>query len=427
MHLEIKNLSNNTLLEPDEIVIEELYTVKEKMDYSKVISNIKSIKYMIIDQCIDQSSIKGKYHENVILNSKNVFDIVYKTGQSLFKVIEDKDTIKRLFDGGFIFPEERNYFEDIYSKWIMDYGFPYQASYGFPYQINNEYCLEPYNFIKDCLRLYIFFYIRKLIANYEMISSQQVDYNPQLLNIIGKLNKLINLFKNNWFYEFEIYQKLYSNDNDPFPSYDNYQTFIERTKLQLNKINDNKQYLNYIKQCMVDYITDLMQKDDDYSKDFIFHKPKLIPFDETGEQKKYYCNITLMSIAYNKLLENLTASKFDYKVKACKNPNCSNTFDAVGNSQFCSEECAKAGKKMRDRKYNKTHNRTEQTKLWRKHTKILKELISLKDQYNFPKEIANKINYYIEKKSISFHDVGIEELYIEVKNYLKNKYNILID
>ena len=55
MQLEIKNLSNNTLLEPDEIVIEELYTVKEKMDYSEVISNIKSIKYMIKYQdIIDQ-------------------------------------------------------------------------------------------------------------------------------------------------------------------------------------------------------------------------------------------------------------------------------------------------------------------------------------------------------------------------------------
>lgn len=421
MHLEIKNLSNNTLLEPDEIVIEELYTVKEKMDYSKVISNIKSIKDMIKYQyIIDQSSIKGKYHENVILNSKNVFDIVYKTGQSLFKIIENKYTVERYFKGVFIPPEERNYFEDIYSKWIMDYGFPYQASH--------KRDLDSYKFTRDCLRLYIFFYIRKLIANYEMISSQPVDFNPQLLNIIEKLNKFINSFKEIWFYEFEIYQKLYSNDNDPFPSYDNYQTFIERTKLQLNKINDNKQYLNYIKLCMLDFIkNDLMQDDDDYSKDFIFNKTKLIHFDEAGEQKKYYCNITLMSIAYNKLFENLTASKFDYKVKACKNPNCSNIFDAVGNSQFCSEECAKAGKKMRDRKYNKTHNRTEQTKLWRKHTKILKELISLKDQYNFPKEIANKINYYIEKKSISFHDVGIEELYIEVKNYLKNKYNILID
>ena len=303
MHLEIKNLSNNTLLEPDEIVIEELYTVKEKMDYSKVISNIKSIKDMIKYQyIIDQSSIKGKYHENVILNSKNVFDIVYKTGQSLFKIIENKYTVERYFKGVFIPPEERNYFEDIYSKWIMDYGFPYQASH--------KRDLDSYKFTCDCLRLYIFFYIRKLIANYEMISSQPVDFNPQLLNIIEKLNKFINSFKEIWFYEFEIYQKLYSNDNDPFPSYDNYQTFIERTKLQLNKINDNKQYLNYIKQCMVDYITDLMQKDDDYSKDFIFHKPKLIPFVETGEQKKYYCNITLMSIAYNKLLENLTASKF---------------------------------------------------------------------------------------------------------------------
>ena len=267
MQLEIKNLSNNTLLEPDEIVIEELYTVKEKMDYSKVISNIKSIKYMIIDQCIDQSSIKGKYHENVILNSKNVFDIVYKTGQSLFKIIENKYTVERYFKGVFIPPEERNYFEDIYSKWIMDYGFPYQASH--------KRDLDSYKFTRDCLRLYIFFYIRKLIANYEMISSQQVDFNPQLLNIIGKLNKFINSFKEIWFYEFEIYQKLYSNDNDPLPSYDNYQTFIERTKLQLNKINDNKQYLNYIKLCMLDFIkNDLMQDDDDYSKDFIFHKPK---------------------------------------------------------------------------------------------------------------------------------------------------------
>ena len=219
MHLEIKNLSNNTLLEPDEIVIEELYTVKEKMDYSKVISNIKSIKDMIKYQyIIDQSSIKGKYHENVILNSKNVFDIVYKTGQSLFKIIEDKYTVERYFKGVFIPPEERNYFEDIYSKWIMDYGFPYQASH--------KRDLDSYKFTRDCLRLYIFFYIRKLIANYEMISSQPVDFNPQLLNIIEKLNKFINSFKKNWFFKFEIYKKLYSNDNDSSSPCDNFLIFI---------------------------------------------------------------------------------------------------------------------------------------------------------------------------------------------------------
>ena len=412
MHLEIKNLSNNTLLEPDEIVIEELYTVKEKMDYSKVISNIKSIKDMIKYQyIIDQSSIKGKYHENVILNSKNVFDIVYKTGQSLFKIIENKYTVERYFKGVFIPPEERNYFEDIYSKWIMDYGFPYQASH--------KRDLDSYKFTRDCLRLYIFFYIRKLIANYEMISSQPVDFNPQLLNIIEKLNKFINSFKENWFFKFEIYKKLYSNDNDSSSPYDNFLTFIERTELQLNKINDNKQYLNYIKLCMLDFIkNDLMQKDDDYSKDFIFHKPKLIPFDETGEQKKYYCNITLMSIAYNKLLENLTASKFDYKVKACKNPNCSNTFDAVGNNQFCSEKCAKEVEKMRKQQYDKTHNRAEQNKLRRKYNKMLDELISLKKQHNFSAEINERIEYFNKKRGksgISFHDDDIEKLYNEVK------------
>ena len=412
MHLEIKNLSNNTLLEPDEIVIEELYTVKEKMDYSKVISNIKSIKDMIKYQyIIDQSSIKGKYHENVILNSKNVFDIVYKTGQSLFKIIENKYTVERYFKGVFIPPEERNYFEDIYSKWIMDYGFPYQASH--------KRDLDSYKFTRDCLRLYIFFYIRKLIANYEMISSQPVDFNPQLLNIIEKLNKFINSFKENWFFKFEIYKKLYSNDNDSSSPYDNFLIFIEKTELQSNKINDNKQYLNYIKRCMLDFIkNDLMQKDDDYSKDFIFHKPKLIPFDETGEQKKYYCNITLMSIAYNKLLENLTASKFDYKVKACKNPNCSNTFDAVGNNQFCSEKCAKEVEKMRKQQYDKTHNRAEQNKLRRKYNKMLDELISLKKQHNFSAEINERIEYFNKKRGkngISFHDDDIEKLYNEVK------------
>ena len=412
MHLEIKNLSNNTLLEPDEIVIEELYTVKEKMDYSKVISNIKSIKDMIKYQyIIDQSSIKGKYHENVILNSKNVFDIVYKTGQSLFKIIENKYTVERYFKGVFIPPEERNYFEDIYSKWIMDYGFPYQASH--------KRDLDSYKFTRDCLRLYIFFYIRKLIANYEMISSQPVDFNPQLLNIIEKLNKFINSFKENWFFKFEIYKKLYSNDNDSSSPYDNFLIFIEKTKLQANKINDNKQYLNYIKRCMLDFIkNDLMQKDDDYSKDFIFHKPKLIPFDETGEQKKYYCNITLMSIAYNKLLENLTAKKNDYKIKACKNPNCSNTFDAVGNNQFCSEKCAKEVEKMRKQQYDKTHNRAEQNKLRRKYNKMLDELISLKKQHNFSAEINERIEYFNKKRGkngISFHDDDIEKLYNEVK------------
>ena len=253
-----------------------------------------------------------------------------------------------------------------------------------------------------------------------MISSQQVVFNPQLLNIIEKLNKLINLFKKSLFFKLEIYKKLYSNDNDSSSPYDNFLIFIEKTKLQSNKINDNKQYLNYIKLCMVDYINDLMQDDDDddFYKNFIFNKPKLIPFDETGEQKKYYCNITLMSIAYNKLLENLTASKFDYKVKACKNPNCSNIFDAVGNSQFCSEECAKAGKKMRDRKYNKTHNRAEQNKLRRKYNKMFDELISLKKQHNFSAEINERIEYFNrkrEKGGISFHDDDIEKLYNEIK------------
>lgn len=420
MKLNIKILSDNTLLEPGEIVLKELYTTKEKMDYDESTQSIQTMKYMLKGNYVHPSFIKFKRQESVVLNEQNVFDVVYNTGKVLFEKINAKYTIEDYLNNfAFINHKERLFFEDIYSKWIMDYGFPYQSG--------DKNTMGVFSFIWHCLTLYIFFYIHKLRSTYEISITK--DPYIQLPKIINELNKFINLFKEHWFLYEDIYRTLYSNENNPFSKFEDFITYIKETSLQLNKIPDNKNYLSYIKKGMLFYINNLIKEEG--REDFSFTSQNLFHHKKTDEYKKFdNCAVSLMSIAYDKLLNNLTSGSYDYEVKECKNPECDNYFSAYGNYQFCGEKCAKAVEKMRKHEYDKTHNRAEQAKLRRKHKKIFGELISLNDQYNIPKEFANKINHYIEKdkkSGISFHDVDIEKLYIEVKDYLKNKYNTLID
>lgn len=421
MKLNIKILSDNTLLEPGEMVLEELYIAKEEMGYRKSTSCIQSMKDIIEGYPIYPSATKFKRYNCVVLNKKNIFDIVYNTGQSIFEKINAKYTIECYLSGSFSLDYEAQYFfENIYSKWIMDYGFPHQS--------DNEDDWGEYTFIWDCLTLYIFFYIHKLRSAYEI--SIENDPYIQTSKIIDKLNKAINLFKKYWLSDDELLLALFSNKEikENFSDFYHFRYSLEKTSLQLKKITDNKNYLNYIKKGMLYYLNRLIKND--RPKDFKFKSQSVLK-SKTDEYKKLdICAPSLMSIAYDQLLNNLTSGSYDSEVKKCKNPECDNYFSAYGNNKFCSEKCAEAGAKIRRQKYDKTHNIAEQAKLRRKHNKMLDELISLKGQYNFPKEIGDKINHYIEKrekKSISFHDVGIEELYKEVKNYLKNKYNTLID
>lgn len=417
MELNIKSFSNNTLLEPGEIIVEELYTAKEKMDFHKANQEIKAMQSTPERYFAHPSMAKFKYQDDIILNSKNVFDIVYNTGQFLFKKINDKYTINDFCKDN-LYSEDRNYFEDIFSKWIMEYGFPYQA--------DDKDSMDFDTFIWDCLRLYVLFSIHKLMKDYK-ISTQEDPYF-QLPNIINELNRFINLFKELWFPYGDIYRLLILEEKKKYSGDRGFRTYISDTSLQLNKMTDNEEYLGYIKVGMVRYIDILINSD--RSKDFIFKKQSVLYFRKSNKQRKYYYAASLMGIAYNKLLENLISDSYDYEVKECKNPECDNYFNAYGNNQFCSEKCAKAVEKMNKRKYDKKHDRAKQQKLRRKYNKMLDELISLKEQYNFPKGIDDKIKHFIEKRKkngISFHDEGIEKLYIEVKNYLKNKYNTLID
>lgn len=299
-----------------------------------------------------------RIEKNIIKNSEETFNSIYSTGKELFKLLKSNfgnQNVNNLIDKGFADPIIHSKLKDIFNKYVQENGFPYF--------IEDKVQVPQYNeFLYECIMIYLVDEMRRW--NFKI----KRDYKDGLSFIpTDKFESLYNILK----------QELVA------ITYNIKDTLIEDNfnKLEIVKILDYGLPINKNNEGVDEYTPDkffiILQRsiilyivnrfNGRYSEQYTLTK-QLPVFNEASQQYRIYqTSKSLMGIAYNYLLLNLSATEYSLRRKICDFPECNNEFEVIGKGVLCNNHTEEEirwyrNKKDYDKNYKNRKTKKAQTK-----------------------------------------------------------------
>ncbi len=274
---------------------------------------------------------------NCFVDSTSALDSVCALG----KEIMDKFNINRFDEiNGFTlrkFSENSNILID----WIKVNFFPYE-------HITSEFQLE---FIKDSVMCYMIYdinkWILKSLSNIEdikeilkkdtiIVKNNENEYNQQIEELYEKCEIILNNLEDA-LDRIDFDTLVFNNEHMPTITnlslaynnqfIDNYNQMKDYKLVSNAKLDENNvlNYIQAIRRHLIIYISNFIRENYHFIKKFPFYEPTL------QQYRLFEAAPSLITIVYNRLLMNLTATKESYIRKICANPSCNNEFETKKN------------------------------------------------------------------------------------------------
>lgn len=306
----------------------------------------------------------------IIKNKKEVFESIYNLGREIYNTFYKKKSNEHpLPYYSYVLLDEnndKNKLKNLFNNYVKENGYPYMTET--PQFLGIEKLPIPSHaeFLDVCMDFYIIEELRKWIAKIK--NNQNVGYKSSkegttLTVPVQKFKSLYDIFKPkimNWVahtnypmfddhYNQEVV--LYKLDlGIPFTSA---VTKFEQAKLESFTMVLHRTLIYYL-------LTKYFGRN--FSQNSI---TKSIPiFNRTNDEYRLYTTaFSLTGIAYDYLLNNLTATKTGSTRAICEIPECNNEFEKLTKSNFCGrhdqDEIRKYinHKYYEKRKYNSSHNK----------------------------------------------------------------------
>ena len=330
----------------DEFPIGSIVLVK----LNKLPDNFEINNYIKQEDC-------SKEEEYVIKNRKNVFNSIYNVGKNIYELLEDDiSNVERkemfLFS---VESSEENYskaktndrkkiikLKNIYNEYIQENGWPFFIG-EMKYFKEKTYNLTPRYFLSECLNLYTIEELRKWILKINQRIEVNTTDDKKEKNYFNfatrKLRDLYDIHKNLLIITTTYYPDTLINDG--LSSKEIVDT-LERgmpnntnKKLTQNEIDCYKNFLKVLQRSLMYLILRVMEFSGHEEQYLISNRLPI--YNSQSEQYRFYTLAhSLIGIAYDYLLFNLSATKRNYERIVCEFPNCNNEFEKTGNSPYCS-------------------------------------------------------------------------------------------
>lgn len=306
----------------------------------------------------------------IIKNKKEVFESIYNLGREIYNTFYKKKSNERpLPYYSYVLLDEnndKNKLKKLFNNYVKENGYPYLTET--PQFLGIEKLRIPSHaeFLDVCMDFYIIEELRKWIAKIK--NNQNVGYKSSkegttLTVPVQKFKSLYDLFKPkiiNWVAHTDkhIFNDYYSKES--------VLTILEWGLPFTSAVNKNDNFMLYrftkvLHRTLIYY---LLTKyfGGNFTQNSI---TKSIPiFNRTSDEYRLYITaFSLTGIAYDYLLNNLTATKIGSTRAICEMPECNNEFEKLTKSNFCGrhepEEIRKYinHKYYEKRKYNSSHNK----------------------------------------------------------------------
>lgn len=283
--------------------------------------------------------------EFLVKNRKEVFDSIYNTGKTIYKSLKE-DTFNILFNcfmDGYPSGDTQNLFKETATKYIQENGYPYLVEQ-LPHLPDKLGIPNYYEFINDCVTIYIIEelskWVHKILQNKNQgrinkSNGVSFDTTPTY-----KIRSLFNIFKSRLISIMTITTNVLFNDDisqEEVLKVLNHGLPIDNTneKLSQEEIDYRNKFLKILQRSLIYYVIAITNGP--YRLQYIVTK-QLPVYNKTSQQYRLYTMAhSLMGIAYDHLLLNLTATKYNYERAICAIPSCNNEFEKIGKTIFCSE------------------------------------------------------------------------------------------
>ena len=306
----------------------------------------------------------------IIKNKKEVFESIYNLGREIYNTFYKKKSNERTLPYySYVLLDEnndKNKLKKLFNNYVKENGYPYLTET--PQFLGIEKLRIPSHaeFLDVCMDFYIIEELRKWIAKIK--NNQNVGYKSSkegttLTVPVQKFKSLYELFNTKiitWVSHTNdsIFDDHYSKESVltildwglPFTSA---VTEVEQAKLESFTMVLHRTLIYYL---LTKYFGE------NFTQNSI---TKSIPiFNRTSDEYRLYTTaFSLTGIAYDYLLNNLTATKIGSTRAICEMPECNNEFEKLTKSNFCGlhepEEIRKYinHKYYEKRKYNSSHNK----------------------------------------------------------------------
>lgn len=299
-----------------------------------------------------------------LFNSFDVFQSICDLGKELFEeyLRLNNCTKNEIYKNRITWDAIFNFFDtDIGAK--TEFVNNWISENGLPYSIKVDIKDQKLFIIEDSLTCYLYSQLHKRLILWKEEKDDYTDpnrkpspkYNIELyvsllrIDIGQQIKKLLRGSK----YNKGVMDILLDDNNNEDEIYKKLDMLVYRNGNYSELIDDN--IIFFIRTALISNIIDRFN--DKYSIDsgeYILSKQIPVYNSTTKEYRFYETAVSLMGIAWNRLLQILSTTEYGYTRVPCRNEECNNYFVKVGKNQFC-ETCIDNGtaRKIIYREYNK--------------------------------------------------------------------------
>lgn len=277
---------------------------------------------------------------NIFFNSLKTLERFRELGKEFLKLYrENFNTINDFVNSSISDKNIKSKLISIYDGFIKSYGYPYSNNY------EKSVGSSIPSFTRDTLMLFIIHEIHIWI--FKIKSGDHKGYSS-----INKVDTTpTQMFE--YYVSLIIDELIYSLENFPLDLsklnniniYDTRECLLN-TEFDYEKNGD--EYFRKIRTALICWVVNKIR-----NENFILTKQTPIYNDNTNRFRIYHASDTIMGIAYNRLLLNLTSGKYSYIRKICSIPECTNEFEKNGKIKYC-QKCIDDNipSKIKHMKYN---------------------------------------------------------------------------
>lgn len=316
---------------------------------NKLPDNFKINNYIKPENC-------SREEEYVIKNRKDVFNSIYNVGKNIYKLLED-DIFNSERKEMFLFSvesSEENYskanlndrkkiikLKNIYNEYIKENGWPFFIG-DMKYFKEKTYNLTPRYFLNECLNVYTIEELRKWIFKINQKIKENTTDDKKEKNYFNfstrKLMDLYAIHKNLLIMTTKSYPDTLINDG---LSSDEIVNTLEHgipnntnKKLSQKEIDCYKNFLKTLQRALMCLILRVMEFSG-HAEQYLVSNRLPIYNSQNEQYRLYTLAHSLIGIAYDYLLFNLSATKTNSERVICKFPNCNNEFEKYTSSPYC--------------------------------------------------------------------------------------------
>lgn len=300
----------------------------------------------------------------IVKNRKEVFESVYNLGREIYNTFYKSSNSEHklsYFSYDILSDQnDKNKLMVLFNNFVKENGYPYLIKNLEFLGIKSLFIPKYSEFLDECMDLYIIEELRKWITKTKNNTNTGYKTNKEGTTFTIPVQRFKSLYE---LFSLKLISWTAHTSDTIFDDHYSKESILNVLDLGLpfsSAVNDNDHFIlarftDYLHRSLIYYLLTKV-----FGKNFGQHNiTKSIPiFNSTSNEYRLYTTaFSQIGIAYDYLLNNLTATKIGTTRAICEMPECNNEFEKINKSNFCTAHKDEEIRKYINHKYYIKHKK----------------------------------------------------------------------